>query len=187
MTDANQSTVLVVDDEERVTEAYRLWLEESYAVRTATGGEEALAELDDGVDVVLLDRQMPGLSGDEVLERIRGEGYDCRVAMVTGVDPDFDITELPFDDYVTKPVKRDDLLEVVENLVSVGGFDDKSQELFAVSQKRAALEAEKTGTELEGNDEYERLGDRAEELRLQLDDTMSEMNDEEMEELFREL
>jgi len=186
MTDADQATVLVVDDEERVTEAYQLWLEESYSVRTATGGEEALEKLDDGVDVVLLDRQMPGLSGDEVLERIREEGYDSRVAMVTGVDPDFDIAELPFDDYLVKPVTQEDLQEVVENLISVGGFDEKSQELFAVSQKRATLESEKTDTELERSDEYERLGDRAEELRLQLDDAISEMDDEEMEELFRE-
>jgi DNA-binding response OmpR family regulator len=179
-------TVLVVDDEERVTEAYKLWLEGSYDVRTATGGEEAMAELDEATDVVLLDRQMPGLSGDEVLERIREAGYDCRVAMVTGVDPDFDITELPFDDYVTKPVKKDDLAAVVENLLSVSGFDEKSQELFAVSQKQAALEAEKSAAELEASEEYGRLESRAQELRLSLDDAIQEMDDEEMDELFRE-
>jgi DNA-binding response OmpR family regulator len=36
---------------------------------------------------VLLDRRMPGLSGDNALNRIREREYDCRVAMVTAVDP----------------------------------------------------------------------------------------------------
>jgi CheY-like chemotaxis protein len=40
-------------------------------VRTAYGGHEALEELSDDVDVILLDRRMPGLSGDEVLEEVR--------------------------------------------------------------------------------------------------------------------
>ena len=81
----------------------------NHDVRTAYGGEEALEKADEDVDLVFLDRQMPDMSGDDVLERVRERGLDCRVVMVTAVDPDFDIVEMPFDDYLTKPVMRDDV------------------------------------------------------------------------------
>jgi len=78
-----------------------------HEVRTAYSGEEALEKVDEDVDIVLLDRllpDLPDLPGDEVLERVRERGLDCRVVMVTAVDPDFDIVELPVDEYIHKPV-----------------------------------------------------------------------------------
>ncbi|OYR68853.1 DNA-binding protein, partial [Halorubrum sp. E3] len=78
-------TVLAVDDEPDLAELYRVYLDTAYEVRIATGGEEALSMMDDSVEVVLLDRRMPDMSGHEVLEAIRGEGYDARVAMLTAV------------------------------------------------------------------------------------------------------
>jgi len=59
--------------------------------------------IDETVDVVLLDRMMPGMSGQEVLAAIRERGLDCRVAMVTAVDADFDVIEMGFDEYLGKP------------------------------------------------------------------------------------
>ena len=145
-----------MDDEEDVEEAYSLWLSEGYDVRTATGGEEAMGKLD-GADLVLLDRRMPGLSGDEVLKRIREEEHRCRVAMVTAVDPDFDIIEMGFDDYVTKPVDKDDLVEVTERLLALNDFDETLSDHFALAQKAAALKTEKTEEELESHDRYNEI------------------------------
>ena len=68
MTESDQPTILVVEDEQALIELYVRWLEDEYDVRTAEGGEEALEEFDDSVGVVLLDRLMPGMSGDEMLE-----------------------------------------------------------------------------------------------------------------------
>ena len=112
--------VLVVEDEPDLADLYAAWLGDEYRVRTAYGGREALDELDeaDEVDAILLDRRMPGLSGDEVLTAVRDRGIDCRVAMVTAVEPDFDILEMGFDDYLVKPVSKDDLLGVVETMRS---------------------------------------------------------------------
>lgn len=64
--------VLMVDDEKKVADAYALRLEGVADVTVAYGGREALETIDDQrpPDVVLLDRHMPGLSGDEVLERL---------------------------------------------------------------------------------------------------------------------
>lgn len=69
-----QVRVLVVDDESMVAKMYEDWLDDAgFDVDVAYSGEEALAKLDGSFDVVLLDRRMPLLSGDEVLEVIRSE------------------------------------------------------------------------------------------------------------------
>ncbi|PSQ00768.1 DNA-binding protein [Halobacteriales archaeon QS_5_70_17] len=181
------ATVLVVDDEERVVEAFELWLAEDYRVETATGGEAALAAIDESVDAVLLDRQMPGLSGDELLERFRETGYDCPVAMVTGKDPDFDIVDMPFDEYVSKPVDGDDVRAAVDRLLRIDGYDRRLNELYAVAQKRATLEAEKSGDELADSEEYARLRERQAELRMAVDERVAEMDPADVEWLFRSL
>ncbi|GGN16629.1 response regulator [Halarchaeum nitratireducens] len=183
----DRPVVLVVDDEERIPQAFALWLDDDYEVRTATSGEEALERLDDAVDVVLLDRQMPGLSGDAVLERIREEGYGCRVAMVTGVDPDFDIVDMPFDDYLKKPVGRDELQATVERLLSVSDYDEAVRRYFALSEKRATLEAEKSRAELDASDEYASLLRELDEQEERMNDLMGRMDPDQLDALFREL
>jgi len=183
----DRPVVLVVDDEERIPEAFALWLGDEYDVRTATDGEAALASLDRDVDVVLLDRQMPGLSGDAILERIREEGYGCRVAMVTGVNADFDIVDLPFDDYVTKPVGKDGLREVVDDLIDVREYDEAVREYFALSKKRAALEAEKTGSELADSEAYAALREDLAEQEAAVADDVADLDTDEYAALFRDL
>lgn len=179
--------VLVVEDESDLADLYAAWLQGEYRVRTAYGGKEALDQLDDEVDVVLLDRRMPGLSGDEVLEAVRGRNIDCRVAMVTAVEPDFDIVAMGFDDYLVKPVSRDALRETVDSLELRSSYDDDVQEMFALASKKALLESEKTESELSGNEEYEKLSERLQELRENLDVTMDSMeNSGEFDTLFRD-
>ncbi|MDB9280261.1 response regulator [Halorubrum ezzemoulense] len=172
MTGDPDATVLAVDDEPDLAELYRVYLDPSYDVRIATGGEEALDAMDDAVDVVLLDRRMPDMSGHEVLDAIRDEGYDARVAMLTAVEPDVDILEMPFDDYKTKPVTKEDLVTLVEVLLHRAAFDERSQEFFALASKKAALEAAGTTN----SDEYEELLDRMESVRVEVDDTLDHLS-----------
>jgi DNA-binding response OmpR family regulator len=161
----DRPVVLVVDDQERVVEAFAYWLEGDYEVRRATGGEAALEAADEDVDVVLLDRHMPGLSGDEVLAELRERGLDCRVAMVTAVDPELGIADLPFDAYVTKPVDEAVLHETVERLLRVTQMAEQSRDLFAVSEKIAALEAEYDPATLAEAEEYQSLLDERVDLQ----------------------
>ena len=172
MTGTPDATVLAVDDEPDLAELYRVYLDSAYDVRVATGGEAALDAMDETVDVVLLDRRMPDMSGHDVLEAIRSEGYDARVAMLTAVEPDVDIVEMPFDDYKTKPVTKEDLLTLVEVLLHRAAFDERSQEFFALASKKAALEA--TGTT--GTEEYEELVDWMESVRVEVDDTLDHLS-----------
>jgi DNA-binding response OmpR family regulator len=179
MSDGHKPVVLIVEDEPDVAETYNLWLASDYEVRMAHDGDEGLDELDETVDVVLLDRMMPGLSGDEVLQQIRDRGFDCRVAMVTAVEPDFDILEMGFDAYLCKPIKSDQLYETVSNLLDRSVYDDLLQEYYSLVEKRATLEATKSSAELEDNEEYVELRDRIETLRDDLSDSLGGIGSDE--------
>jgi DNA-binding response OmpR family regulator len=179
MSDGHKPVVLIVEDEPDVAETYNLWLASDYEVRMAHDGDEGLDELDETVDVVLLDRMMPGLSGDEVLQQIRDRGFDCRVAMVTAVEPDFDILEMGFDAYLCKPIKSDQLYETVSNLLDRSAYDDLLQEYYSLVEKRATLEATKSSAELEDNEEYVELRDRIETLRDDLSDSLGGIGSDE--------
>ena len=180
--------VLIVEDEPDLADLYAAWLSSDYRVRTAYGGQEALDKLDDQIDVVLLDRRMPGVSGDEVLEEIRGRGLDCRIAMVTAVEPDFDIVEMGFDDYLVKPVAKEELYETVESLLTRSSYDEGVQELYALASKKALLESEKGSAELEDSQEYQQLERDLEQLREELGETLDSFGDhEEFVSVFRDL
>jgi DNA-binding response OmpR family regulator len=179
MSDSELPVVLIVEDEPDVSETYRLWLEDDHQVRTAQNGDEGLSMLDETVDVVLLDRMMPGLSGDEVLAHIREDELGCRVAMVTAVEPDFDILEMGFDAYLSKPVKSTRLVETVENLLARSEYDTLLQEYYSLVEKQATLEATKSHTALAESEEYDRLQARLETLRDDLSETLGGIENDE--------
>ncbi|MFC7132666.1 MULTISPECIES: HalX domain-containing protein [Salinibaculum] len=187
MSGTEPAAVLVVDDEPDVADAYAAQLKGEYAVTTAYSGQAALDTLDDAVDVVLLDRRMPGISGDEVLDHIRDRGLDCRVAMVTAVDPDFDIIEMPFDDYVIKPVSRDDLFKTIERLLTTADYESKLRKYYALTAKHATLLSNKPESELAESEEFADLEARMNDLQDGLDDTISEFDDDDFVAAFRDL
>ena len=179
MSDADSPVVLIVEDEPDVAETYRLWLDGEYVVRMAHSGDEGLEKLDESVDVVLLDRMMPGLSGDEVLGRIRDRKLNCRVAMVTAVEPDFDILEMGFDAYLCKPIKSGQLLGTVETLLDRSEYDDLLQEYYSLVEKQATLEAAKGNAELADNEEYAAVQDRIDELQSGLSGALDGIDSDE--------
>jgi len=181
-----ETTVLVVDDEEGLADLYSIWLRDSYTVRTAYNGAEAVDELDDDVDVVLLDRQMPDLSGDEVLGTIRDRDLECRVAMVTAVEPELDIVGLGFDDYLRKPIDRDTLRETVVKLLRRSTYDDTVQEYFSVARKHALL-ADSEDPSVTESAEFAQLESRLDDLREDLDDVVADFDSDDYEVLFRRL
>ena len=165
-----EPTVLVVDDDRRIAEMHANWLRDDYRVETAYNGKEALRNLNSDVDVVLLDRRMPGLSGDEVLERIRGHNFECLAIMVTSSDPDFDVVDMSFDEYIVKPSNKQEIIDTIESVLSRRDVGDERKELLSLRARRAVLSAEKTDEELAGSDEYARLTARIDELREELDE-----------------
>jgi diguanylate cyclase (GGDEF)-like protein/PAS domain S-box-containing protein len=104
-------TVLVVDDSEPNRDVLsRRLIRSGYVVHTADAGDAALASLEArAFDIVLLDVEMPGISGLEVLARIRETRSETElpVIMVTARSQGTDIVEafrLGANDYVTKPI-----------------------------------------------------------------------------------
>jgi len=166
--------VLVVDDERDVADTYALQLDE-FETRVAYGGEEALAKMDGEVDAVLLDRRMPDIHGDDVLATIRERDDDCAVIMATAVDPDLNILEMEFDDYLCKPIHRETLLETVANHLDPTARETAEfEEFLSIVSKVDVLKAELSEAELDGNEEYQRLQKRAAELAPRLRDSVED-------------
>lgn len=183
--DGSPPTVLVVDDEQAIADIYAIRLRDDYEVRVAYGGDEALRTVDVDIDVVLLDRRMPECSGDEVLAEMRARGLECRTIMTTAVVPDFDIVDLPFDDYLCKPIDEENLRSAIRQQLTAKEYGDRFAEYFAISAKVGLLDSQKPATELAENDEYRRLQREAERLRGKLDATLAEFEDFEV--AFREI
>jgi DNA-binding response OmpR family regulator len=149
--------VLMVDDEKTVADAYALRLEDVADVTVVYSGEAALETIDDQYppDVVLLDRHMSGLSGDEVLQRLRDRDVRSRIIMVTAIDPGLGVLDMPFDDYLSKPVEREDIRAAVDQQCRVLAYELLG-EYFSLESKRAVLEAELPPEDTTSND---RLGE----------------------------
>lgn len=173
---------LVVDDEQEVADAYALRLRGYCDVETVYTGSAALSAIDDSpVDVVLLDRHMPGLSGDEVLSELVERGYYGRVVMVTAVDPGVKVLDMPFDDYLCKPVEREDIRAVIDQQRRILASETLG-EYFTAEARRAVLESELSSEEHSEHERYTDVAERAERLenrarRLLADDEILDQFD----------
>ena len=187
MSDIEPPMVLVVEDDRQLADLYARWLESHYAVRTAYDGEAAIGALNETVDVVLLDRRMPGFSGDELLEWMDEQGLPCKVAMVTAVEPDFDILEMSFDDYVVKPVSAETLRIAVQRLVDRRAYDEQLDEYVRLLSKKVALEEQMTRHQLRSNEEFLALEERVGELGERVDRMVEGFDPDDVNAVFREL
>ena len=107
--------VLIVEDEVRLAEALaHIMKEEKYLVDTVHTGTDGLEYARSGLyDVVILDVMLPGLSGFEIIKRLRTEKIDTPVIMLTAKDETADKVrglDLGADDYMTKPFAPEELL-----------------------------------------------------------------------------
>jgi DNA-binding response OmpR family regulator len=194
----SDDTILVVEDDPTVTHLYNQFLEPEYTVVTTTTAAEAIdvlhgesapegEELPDSVDAVLLDRRLPDEPGETVLEVIEEEDLDCRVAMVTGVEPDFDIVDMGFDLYILKPVEHDELMDAVDTLFVRSEYGGLLREAASLASKRALLEANKSDEELDASEEYSELLDRMEELDDELMDLAGSLSTDDYRVMFRDI
>jgi len=115
------STVLVVDDERALVGMVASLLgEEGYEIVTAYDGETALRRhAEESPDLVILDRKLPKLSGDEVCKRIRASST-TPILMLTGergADERAKLLDLGADDYLEKPFSGRELRSRVRALL----------------------------------------------------------------------
>ena len=114
--------ILVVDDEKIVRESLFHWFEdEGYSVDTAENALDALKQFDKGkYDLILLDMKMPGMSGLELLSKLKEIDKDTVVILITAfasVPTAIQALKEGAYDYVTKPVDPDELNNLVKNAI----------------------------------------------------------------------
>jgi len=114
--------ILVVDDDADMRElAYDMLKDRGHQVTMAGSGEEALKQLaEEDYAVVLTDLRMKGMQGLELLTRIKREYPDINVILMTAfgsVETAVEAMKHGAHDYLTKPVKKDELIRVVERVI----------------------------------------------------------------------
>ena len=138
---SSSKRILVVDDEEMNRDLIEALLEDfGHEAELVEGGEEALAKLEMGFDLVLLDVMMPGMDGFEVARRIRENphGKDLPIIMVTALSDREDrvrAVEAGANDFIAKPVDKmelkvrmDSLLNMKEARDDLKGYMEKLEE-----------------------------------------------------------
>ncbi len=138
------STVLIVDDEKNIRRTVRMVLEgEGFAVEEAASGEEALARAPDvAADVILLDVQMPGISGLEVLDALKKAGAmepSPTVVMMSGHGTLADAVravKAGAYDFLEKPLDRERLIVTLRNALERRAMAREVDGLRALTEGR---------------------------------------------------
>lgn len=168
------SNILIIEDERDTANLYQNYLEDEYSTTLATSGEQAIEELDQSTDLILLDLNLPRMNGEEVIEAIENdevEHTDPRIIILTTREPTTNILEYPIDKYKMKPIYRDDLHSLINDIALQNKFQHLSTTLFQKRSKRNALnQAGKTDTET-----YRELLNAIDELEAQIEDIYNEI------------
>lgn len=161
-------SILIVEDERLLAEFYSEVLSDPYDVEYVTDGESALDRLDPSVDVVLLDRDLPDMTGGAVLAAIRDRPIRPFVAFVTGRTPSIDDATLDFDAYLIKPLSPDRLKNTVADLLDRGRFADDVRELYGIDSRLAAIEEAVDAETLRTSEAVDQLLARRDSLETEL-------------------
>lgn len=118
--------ILVVDDEESIVKLVEYNLTQAgYEVLTADNGLQALDIVrEERPDLVILDLMLPGLNGMDVCQRLRKDGFNTSIIMLTARDDEIDRIlglEMGADDYVTKPFSPRELVARVKAVLRRAG------------------------------------------------------------------
>lgn len=124
--------ILVVEDEEHLATGIKFNLEaEGYSVTHAADGNTALELFESdspGIDLVILDLMLPGMSGYSVCESIRENGFQIPILMLSARTLVEDRTrgfDVGADQYLTKPFELDELLSRVNRLLQTAGTTER--------------------------------------------------------------
>ena len=140
-----QSRVLIVDDEPPLRKALRASLTAAgFAVEEARTGDEAVAVAKQHpFDLVLLDINMPGLSGFEACRRIRALAPRTGIVMATVRDAEDDkvrALESGADDYITKPFRLRELIARLRAVLRRTQISDSAQAVLQAGNLEIDLE-----------------------------------------------
>lgn len=109
-------TVLLAEDDAKMRGIYRSWLADDsrWSVREAEDGAEVLRDLDVEVDVLVLDRDLPEVSGPELVDQLPETRFNGLVLVVSGYEQDEFLRETDVAGYLTKPFSKAMFMESLE-------------------------------------------------------------------------
>ena len=131
--DARERKILIVEDEAKISRLLEIELEsEGYQVTKADNGLDALeAYRSQEVDLILLDVMLPGMSGIELLRRIRAHDSHTAVLLLTAkssVEDKVSGLDLGANDYITKPFQIEELLARIRAALRLQGKPHPEEE-----------------------------------------------------------
>jgi DNA-binding NtrC family response regulator len=143
MSDQLQYNLLVVDDDDEIRKRTAQYFQShGCEVAVAAGGVEALELAKQRVfHVAILDMAMPGMSGIELLKKLRQSNVETEVVMLTGqgtIETAVEAVKLGAHDFLTKPVRFMHLAAVVEKAVEAGRIRKENRQLRAVIERTHA-------------------------------------------------
>ncbi|MEJ8765989.1 response regulator transcription factor [Oceanobacillus sp. HCA-5259] len=133
--------ILIIEDEQKLSRVLQLELEyENYETGVADNGKDALRLIEEeNWDLVLLDIMIPGLSGLEVLRRVRRFDEETPIVLLTARDEIHDKVsglDLGADDYITKPFQIEELLARIRVLLRRPKAKKENNEYLTVADLR---------------------------------------------------
>jgi len=140
-------SILIIDDEEVLQDVLSSLLRgEGHEVLSARTGEEGMRLLrdEDGIELVLLDLMLPGISGQEVLAQIRQEDPNQVVVVVTAfssIEGAIEAMRQGAFHYIPKPFKNDEVLLTVRKGLDQRRLADENRSLKAQLRERYSFDA----------------------------------------------
>ncbi|RQG93436.1 winged helix-turn-helix transcriptional regulator [Natrarchaeobius chitinivorans] len=152
-------TVLLADANHRMTDMYSQWLVDRYTVRRAHDDDEFASKLDESVDVVCFDEDLPGVTPADLVESVPPT---CRTILLVGDRPAFDLIDVDCDALFRKPIVSETVREAIDEQLQRRGESAENRERASLSARRELLEAAYPQVRLEENEAYADLCDRLE-------------------------
>jgi two-component system NtrC family response regulator len=141
-----KASILLIDDDDSLRRVMEFSLTEAgHKVRTAASGEDGLRLLEkDAFDAVITDITMPGMSGMEVLAKVRRRDAHIPVIVITAygtIESAVEAMKQGAFDYITKPVSRDELRLTLEKAFRMRRLEKENVELRAEVTDRYRFES----------------------------------------------
>lgn len=173
--------VLIVGEEEPLVDQFATWLRGSYRVKTATDPQQVSEDLPDDSPIVLLDQKFASVDATVLRQT------STRVGLILSFEPDWDVIEAGYDGYVTKPVTREEVHDLVERMVKRTRYEDELEWYFELVSKRAAVTAGSVPDDLDGRAESAMLEREIAGMQAELEGLLDSFDRQDYLTLFRDM
>ncbi len=166
---AGQFHILIVIDDEQTLQRLKNMLDEEYAVTTAGNVLQGLERAQQDVDLLLFEQQLPIGSISRALEKVRENYQGIYVVKILDQEPEMDTVWLDYDDFLVRPIERENIEQVIERAEELLCVEELLQEYLRLRARRGRLEEElTTGDEMFHEAELDELSTRINELEERL-------------------